>query len=120
MPEPRDGLLDLPQRYRGGLERWAKHHIRPGHFLVAVLEDRLSDAVFHVDDDVTFDELKALLRFVHNELMPSACHGSPAAVADWERLGRDRDADDRPLCLHCRYRTSWYESQPAATDGNRP
>lgn len=104
----RDALLDIPERYRASLERYARHHIAPGSFLRLLLEDvKTNEAIARMDIDVTLEQLRALLSFIHNELMPGTAHGSARAVAEWI-------ATDPATCLHCTHPGSWYESQPSA------
>jgi hypothetical protein len=105
----KDRLLDVPERYREGLRRFAQEHVEPGQFLYLVLADwKLNEAIARMDRDVTLQELRALLGFVHNELMPGGCHGSPRAVADWIALAEKCRAGETD-CVH----KIWYESQPA-------
>src|SRR6185369_13087577 len=78
-----DGLLNVPEAYRGGLERYARDHVEPGSFLLCVLEDRLGEALARFDHNRSIEELREVVEFVHNELMPGSCHGSPEAVKAW-------------------------------------
>jgi hypothetical protein len=55
---------------------------------------------------------KALLRFIHNEVMPGSCHGSPAKVAAWIAHGEKCRAGETD-CIH----DTWYESQPVVARG---
>jgi hypothetical protein len=104
-----DRLLSVPERYREGLRRFATQHVEPGSFLYLVLADwKLNEAIARMDRDVTLEELRALLGFIHNELIPGPCHGSPRAVADWIALGEKCRAGETD-CMH----EFWYESQPA-------
>lgn len=103
-------LLEVPERWRDGLKRYACDHVATGGFLRAVLEDRLMDAVGRMDRDCTIDDLRALLAFIHNDLMPGPCHGSPKAVADWIAQAQACRAGET-ACFHDRL---WYESQPKA------
>ncbi len=110
----RDALQEVPERYREGLRRFAQEHVEPGTFLNLILEDwKTNEAIARMDRDVTLDELRALLGFVHNELMPGGCHGSPDRVAAWLRL---RELHDAGACPEHRggMKGRWYETQPAA------
>lgn len=105
-----DRLLTVPERFRGGLQRYVCEHIEPGNFLRLVLEDwKLAEAIARLDRDVTMEELRALLSFIHNDVMPSDCHGSPAKVKSW--------IDSAEKCrkgeTDCTHDELWYESQPA-------
>lgn len=109
----RDALLDVPERYRSGLEMYARHHVAPGSFLRLILEDvKTNEAIARMDRDVTLEDLRALLGFVHNELMPGPCHGSSERVAEWIAQGSAHRAGAK-ACRHCEDALPWYESQPA-------
>lgn len=53
----------------------------PGHFLTAVLSNDLFTAVSRADKE-SFAALRELVTFIHMEV-PTACHGSAEAVANW-------------------------------------
>ena len=109
----RDALLDIPERYRAGLELYARRHIAPGSFLRLLLEDvKTNEAIARMDRDVTLEQLRTLLGFIHSELMPGTCHGSPERVADWIAQGAAHRNGER-ACFHCERASPWYESQPA-------
>lgn len=104
-----DRLLMVPERYRAGLKRYVTEHIEPGNFLRLVLEDwKLAEAIARLDHDVTMDEFRELLLFIHNEIMPGNCHGSPERVRIWLSKGE--------MCrlgqTDCTHDAQWYESQP--------
>ena len=63
------------------LGEYAQHHVSLGHFLTAVLENNLSEAVGHADDD-NLRNLPAFVGYLYNE-MPSPCWGSPEKVKAW-------------------------------------
>jgi len=65
----------------GGLIRYIEEHIEPGDFLMAVLENNLSEACGRADDD-NIENLPAFCAFLYNEA-PAACHGSPEKVSAW-------------------------------------
>ena len=73
--------LGVPERLIGGLLRYALKGIRPGHFLTAVLENNLSDAIGRADDE-SMAALKPIVLFVYNYL-PAPCWGSPDKVKEW-------------------------------------
>lgn len=41
----------IPQRMRESIERYCVHHIKPGNFLSALLQNDLEGAIFHADDE---------------------------------------------------------------------
>lgn len=63
------------------LDRYAQHRQPVGDFLTAVLENNLSEAVGHADDD-NLRNLPAFVGYLYNE-MPSPCWGSPEKVKAW-------------------------------------
>ena len=70
-----------PERFRGGIERYLEHHIAPGSFLRAVLENDLMGAIGHADEE-SARELKDLVSWLWQE-MPSTLWGSKERVAAW-------------------------------------
>ena len=105
----------MPERYRRGLELYARDHVAPGSFLLLVLEDgKLHEAVARFDG-WDLSELRAVLGFVHNELMPGTCHGTPLRVEEW--LMYANCTPETPCIHHESLRGYWYESQPA--EGSR-
>ncbi len=71
----------IPYRMMGGLREYAKNHIEPGHFLTAVLENNLKDAVDRADDE-NLENLPAFVAYCWNEL-PINCWGSREKVQAW-------------------------------------
>jgi len=61
--------------------RYAYARIPTGHFLCAVLENNLMEAVGRADEDGQ-RTLPDIARFIYNEL-PAPCHGSPQKVRTW-------------------------------------
>ena len=57
------------------------NHIPNGHFVTAVLENNLMEAIFHADAN-SLAGLKDICRFIHWEI-PSASHGSVEKVRAW-------------------------------------
>lgn len=106
-----DMLIELvPDHLREGLRRYVQQHIEPGHFLSSVLANDLMDAVCRADAEFDMEQLRDLLKFIHNEVMPGFCHGSREKVAAWVALGAACRKGET-ACVH----DTWYESQPAAT-----
>ena len=75
----------IPERMRGGLVRYILHGVIPGHFLTAVLEGDLFEAMKRADD-----ENQLLFRnycmFLWN-YAPSGCFGTAERVKDWNKDG---------------------------------
>lgn len=77
----------LPEQFRGGVERWIEHGIRPGSFLTAVMDDELFDALTRADDEV---DVLAICLWFHNQAPPLS-FGSPEQTAHWHEA-RMREA----------------------------
>jgi hypothetical protein len=75
----------IPERMGGGIERYIKHGIPPGHFLTALLENDLFEAVGKADDE-NIANIPAYCAYFYNEA-PSPCHGSKKIVAAWIKSG---------------------------------
>ena len=60
---------------------YASNHMPHGHFITAVLENNLSEAVFRADRD-SLAGLADIVRYVHWEI-PDNCHGSRKKVRAW-------------------------------------
>ena len=63
------------------IRRYADEHVAPGGFLVAVLSNSLSGAVFTADDD-NLNVLPEIVRYCYNEI-PGDCWGSLDIVRQW-------------------------------------
>ena len=57
-------LKELPVNVQIGLTRYVKHHIPPGSFLRAVLENNLSEAVANADER-NLVEIKKIVQYVY-------------------------------------------------------
>jgi len=71
----------IPKHMMEGLKRYVEEGIMPGHFLTAVLENKLSEAIARADDE-NLANLPAYCGYLHWEA-PSACHGSQEKVQAW-------------------------------------
>ena len=71
----------IPEYMRGGLERYVEHHIKPGSFLMAVLENNFVLAAGRADD-INQRYLMAWADTLYNDL-PGTCWGSPEKVQSW-------------------------------------
>lgn len=76
-----------------GLVRYVTHGYRPGHFLRAVLENNLMDAMARADFDSRL-ALHGICVFIYNDL-PAKAHGSPARVDQWIALGGLRQFEQK-------------------------
>ena len=76
--------FEIPDYMMGGLERYINHGIMPGHFLTAVLENDLKEAVSQADDN-NMKNIPAYMGYLYNEA-PSGCYGSPEKVKAWTKL----------------------------------
>ena len=71
----------VPAHLRDGLVRYLVHHIRPGYFLTAVLQNDLRAAIAH-GDAASLTWLPELIRFLENDV-PLMAWGSPRLVDVW-------------------------------------
>lgn len=71
----------VPEHLRSGLVCYLLHHIPPGHFLTAVLENDLMEAMGRADE-LSLVGLFSLVSFLYNDA-PSGAWGSPAKVRAW-------------------------------------
>lgn len=71
----------IPGNIANGLKLYVEHRIKPGHFLTAVLENNLSQAINRADSE-SLSNLKEIVCFVYNDL-PGTCWGSPDKVRGW-------------------------------------
>lgn len=61
------GYEDIPVNTQSGLIRYVYHHIAPGSFLTAVLNNDLKNSVLLADED-NLKNLKTIVRFCTNEI----------------------------------------------------
>ncbi len=71
----------IPEPMHHAVHAWVELGRRPGHFLTAVLENNLAQAVSHADEQ-NQAAIVGWVRFVYNYL-PSGCWGSPAIMDQW-------------------------------------
>ncbi len=83
-----DALGAVPQHLRAGLVRYVTDGVRPGHFLVAVLENDLAEAVARADA-VSLVGLPFVVSWLDN-YAPATCHGSALRVAVWCKMHATR------------------------------
>lgn len=79
----------IRQDFLEALGRYINDRIAPGHFLRAVLENDLREAVGRADEEA-LDELCSIVAWIYNEA-PGNCWGSRERVQRWlERKENDR------------------------------
>lgn len=74
----------LPIHMRGAMQLYIERGINPGSFLTAVLENDLMKAAERADEINKYAFFEYCV-FLYNEA-PTACYGSPEAVASWKGL----------------------------------
>lgn len=79
--EYKNRRYEIPQYMRAGLINYIEKGEKPGDFLVAVLSNKLDEAVARADGN-NIDLLPAYVVFLHNQA-PSGCHGSSENVKEW-------------------------------------
>ena len=75
----------LPEHIRGGVQRYIKDRILPGHFLQAVICNDLKESLGYADD-INTHKLFDIVSFFYNEA-PYQCWGSPKKMEEWLRMG---------------------------------
>jgi len=74
----------IPEYMHGSLIRYFEKHYQPGHFLTAVLENDLMEAIARADE-TNVQCLKAYAMWLYNQApgRASGAWGTPEAVAKW-------------------------------------
>jgi len=72
---------ELNQEIIKSLNLYVTHGIQPGHFLTAVLENDLSEAMKRADVE-NRGQLFLICRYIYN-VLPGDCHGSKEAVKNY-------------------------------------
>ncbi len=73
----------IPADMLDKLRAYIDHGESVGHFLTAVLENNLKEAVGRADEE-NLHNLPAYVGYLYN-VADSRCHGSPAKVREWYR-----------------------------------
>lgn len=81
----------IPPSILASIQRYVNEGVSPGHFVRAVLENNLYQAVTRADDE-SQAALCTIVAYVVNET-PSAAWGSPHAVREWIVSWPERAAD---------------------------
>lgn len=69
------------EEIKASLQRYVEHHIEPGGFLRAVLENDLFTAVGKADY-INIHKLHEICVYIYN-VLPITCWGSPEKVEEW-------------------------------------
>jgi len=77
---------DVPEHLQGGLALYLAEGYQPGHFMTAVLENNLKEAVSRADDKAALG-IAAVVRFLYNHA-PRHAWGSPTNVTTYMELRR--------------------------------
>lgn len=77
----------IPKNIYEGIKNYIEERLPPGHFVSAVLENNLSEAVAYADP-TSLAYLKPIVQFVFNDL-PSPAWGSRSIVRDWLEAEND-------------------------------
>ena len=86
-------LLALPERMRGGIQRYLDHGIPPGHFMTAVISNDLREACARADDEnrtLLFEYIKFF--YCH---APAGSWGSEENFKAWVKRHSDIRAAQR-------------------------
>jgi hypothetical protein len=78
----------LPRDLRAGLIRYVSQGVTPGHFLCAVLDNDLTEAVGRADSPQRLTELTSVIGWLFN-YAPPPCYGSKAKRLAWEKSARE-------------------------------
>ena len=78
----------IPEGIMAGLRRYVDEGISPGHFLTAVLENNLVEALGRADEDSQL-ALHSIVAWVWNEA-PAACWGDAQRMQRWQAMHAKR------------------------------
>ena len=80
-----EGLDLLPRHKHGGVSRYMERGIRPGDFLLCMLQGRTDEAKMRADAENRAFE-KEWGTFL-SDYLPEDCHGTPLKVEAWMKMG---------------------------------
>jgi len=80
-------MIEFDDHLRMALKRYVFEGIKPGHFLTAVAQNNLFQAIGRADEHSLLC-LPDLVKLFYCRL-PSQCHGSPEKVQDWVSMPAD-------------------------------
>jgi len=86
----------IPEYMQGGIVRYYENGLQPGHFLSAVIDNDLKEAVSRADD-VNVNCLKNYVMWFYN-YAPSGSWGSAGAVDRWlENFVKEKDDENHSV-----------------------
>ncbi len=74
-------VYGIPLHMHGALTRYYENKLPPGHFLEAVLNNDLKEAINRADD-INRNRIHSYIAWLYNEV-PSGSWGYENAVSDW-------------------------------------
>lgn len=74
-------FFEVAENLREGIIRYFEHHILPGRFLIACLENDLQNAIGYASTQ-HWDYIFGIMNFLHN-FAPTECWGSKEIVREW-------------------------------------
>ena len=83
----------LPEHIRAAMWRYIEFGVLPGHFLRAVIQDKLVES-FGKADEVNEARMFDIANFMYNEA-PHPCRGSKEKMIEWNKLGGLRGLRDQ-------------------------
>ena len=83
----------IPKLVMDGMNRYVNHHIKPGDFLTAVIQNNLTEAIGRADEG-SYSVLREIVRWFYNEA-PFTCWGSPEKMDEWLKLRKMEEENDR-------------------------
>jgi hypothetical protein len=75
----------IPIRMYPGIIKWIQDGVKPGHFLMAIVENDLKESINRADDENVI-RLQAYIKFLYN-CAPGGCWGSKEKVEEWAKMG---------------------------------
>lgn len=82
MPEQPD-YSKLPERLRGGVQRYIEKGIIPGDFLIAIIQNNLTETFARADDDM-IKVIQEIVSWFYWE-PPAGCWGSITKMNKWAK-----------------------------------
>lgn len=84
----------IPERIKSAILNHVRRGQECGHFVTAVLENNLKEAVGGADEECIV-KLREIVGFCYNKI-PSTCWGSPEIVKEWREKGGEPLAHIEP------------------------
>lgn len=80
-----EGLDMLPRHMHGGVSRYIERGIRPGSFLLCMLQGHMEEAKLRADpENRAFEKEWGVFLSDH---LPPDCHNTPLKVSAWMEMG---------------------------------